>query len=220
MISTVDRDGRHPHKTQSRDRTDTRPHCGPARYPGHTYRSRIDRPQAGDQALPRRPAVEGRLTSMTSASMKRPHRDRPEWPYPHHHRQATGHVRRSVRRLPFQRPVHTSARGGKLVLHEHYALQRQHSQRATVPTLRDQYHTHRLSVERSMAWLTRGNCGVLHPGITRNNVGHPVSDRQSEAGTPARPRSSRERRMMGAGGEPALVTGPFHLSMTPRYDAK
>ena len=64
----------------------------------------------------------------------------------------------------------TSPRGRKLVLHEHDALQREHRQRAADPAFRDAYRTHRPMVERSIAWLTRGNRRVPHRGISRNNA--------------------------------------------------
>ena len=63
-----------------------------------------------------------------------------------------------------------SPRGRKLELHEHDALQREHRQRAADPAFQDTYRTHRPMVERSIAWLTRGNRRVPHRGITRNNA--------------------------------------------------
>jgi hypothetical protein len=63
----------------------------------------------------------------------------------------------------------SAARGRKLELHEHDALQREHRQRATEPAFQDNYRRHRPMVERSIAWLTRGNRRVPHRGISRNN---------------------------------------------------
>lgn len=63
-----------------------------------------------------------------------------------------------------------SSRGRKLDLHEHDALMREHRQRATDPAFQNDYRTHRPMVERSIAWLTRGNRRVRHRGITRNNA--------------------------------------------------
>jgi hypothetical protein len=60
--------------------------------------------------------------------------------------------------------------GRKLVLHEHDALQREHRQRAADPAFKDDYRKHRPMVERSIAWLTRGNRRVSHRGITRNDA--------------------------------------------------
>lgn len=58
----------------------------------------------------------------------------------------------------------------KLVLHEHDALQREHRQRAADPAFKDDYRTHGPIVERSIAWLTRGNRRVPHRGIRGNNA--------------------------------------------------
>ncbi|CCQ46224.1 transposase DDE domain protein [Pseudarthrobacter siccitolerans] len=63
-----------------------------------------------------------------------------------------------------------SPRGRKIQLHEHDALQREHRQRAADPAFQDDYRTHRPMVERSIAWLTRGNRRVPHRGIRRNNA--------------------------------------------------
>lgn len=63
-----------------------------------------------------------------------------------------------------------SARGRKLDLHQHDALLREHRRRATDPAFQNDYRTHRPMVERSIAWLTRGNRRVPHRGISRNNA--------------------------------------------------
>lgn len=63
-----------------------------------------------------------------------------------------------------------SARGRKLDLHEHDALLREHRHRATDPAFKHDYRTHRPMVERSIAWLTRGNRCVPHRGINRNDA--------------------------------------------------
>ncbi|MHC6592917.1 transposase [Arthrobacter sp. C152] len=60
-------------------------------------------------------------------------------------------------RCPLRARCTTSPRGRKLELHEHDALQREHRQRAKNPAFPDDYRTHRPMVERSIAWLTRGN---------------------------------------------------------------
>ncbi|MCP9002114.1 IS1182 family transposase [Pseudarthrobacter sp. RMG13] len=64
----------------------------------------------------------------------------------------------------------TAARGRTLDLHEHDALLREHRHRATDPAFKHDYRTHRPMVERSIAWLTRGNRRVPHRGIKRNNA--------------------------------------------------
>jgi hypothetical protein len=71
---------------------------------------------------------------------------------------------------PFRARRTASPQGRKLVLHEHDALQREHRQRAADPAFHDDYRTHRPMVERSIAWLTRGNRRVPHRGISRNNA--------------------------------------------------
>lgn len=63
-----------------------------------------------------------------------------------------------------------SPHGRKIELHEHDALQREHRQRAKNPAFQNDYRTHRPMVERSIAWLTRGNRRVPHRGISRNNA--------------------------------------------------
>lgn len=49
-------------------------------------------------------------------------------------------------------------------------LQREHRQRAADPAFRDEYRIHRPIVERSIAWLTRGNRRAPRRGISRNNA--------------------------------------------------
>jgi IS5 family transposase len=71
---------------------------------------------------------------------------------------------------PLRARCTASPRGRKIALHEHDALQRQHRQRATNPAFQDDYRTHRPMVERSIAWLTRGNRRVRHRGTSRNNA--------------------------------------------------
>ena len=71
---------------------------------------------------------------------------------------------------PLRHRCTASPRGRKLDLHEHDALQREHRQRAADPAFRDAYRRHRPMVERSIAWLTRGNRRVRHRGISRNNA--------------------------------------------------
>jgi hypothetical protein len=71
---------------------------------------------------------------------------------------------------PLRHQCTASPRGRKLDLHEHDTLQREHRQRAADPAFRDDYRTYRPMVERSIAWLTRGNRRVPHRGISRNNA--------------------------------------------------
>jgi hypothetical protein len=71
---------------------------------------------------------------------------------------------------PLRARCTASPQGRKIELHEHYALQREHRKRATDPAFQDDYRTHRPMVERSIAWLTRGNRRVPHRGTSRNNA--------------------------------------------------
>jgi hypothetical protein len=80
----------------------------------------------------------------------------------------------SMKLLPVGCPLRarctSSPQGRKIELHEHDALQREHRQRAVDPAFQNDYRTHRPMVERSIAWLTRGNRRVRHRGVSRNNV--------------------------------------------------
>lgn len=71
---------------------------------------------------------------------------------------------------PLRTRCTASPQGRKLVLHEHDAQRRKHRQRAKNPLFQDDYRTHRPMVERSIAWITRGNRRVRHRGISRNNA--------------------------------------------------
>jgi IS5 family transposase len=71
---------------------------------------------------------------------------------------------------PLRARCTASPHGRKIELHEHDALQREHRQRAKNPVFQDDYRTHRPMVERSIAWLTRGNRRVPHRGTSRNNA--------------------------------------------------
>ena len=65
---------------------------------------------------------------------------------------------------------HIQPRPQLVLLHEHDPLQRAHRQRATDRGFQDAYRTHRPMVERSIAWLTRGNRRVPYRGIEKNNA--------------------------------------------------
>lgn len=71
---------------------------------------------------------------------------------------------------PLRARCTASPQGRKLVLNEHDALQREHRQRAKDQDFQHDYRTHRPMVERSIAWLTRGNRRVRHRGVSRNNA--------------------------------------------------
>ena len=62
----------------------------------------------------------------------------------------------ACRGCPFLARCTTSARGKKLSLHPHQALQRAHRTRAQDPEFQAVYRRHRPMVERSIAWLVAG----------------------------------------------------------------
>ena len=61
-------------------------------------------------------------------------------------------------------------RGRKLHLHAHDGLQRDHRARAADPDFQATYRRHRPMVERSLAWLTRGNRRVPYRGVAKNDA--------------------------------------------------
>lgn len=63
----------------------------------------------------------------------------------------------------------TSVRGKSLVLQPHDALQRAARAEARKPDWLNEYRQHRPMVERSIAWLTRGNRKVRYRGVTNND---------------------------------------------------
>jgi hypothetical protein len=64
----------------------------------------------------------------------------------------------------------TATDGRTLKLGPHHALQRAHRARAQLPEHLASYRRHRPMVERSIAWLTRGNRRVPHRGVAKNNA--------------------------------------------------
>ena len=75
----------------------------------------------------------------------------------------------ACRGCPLAAQCTTSARGRKVTLHEHDQLQREHRARAADAGFQAVYRQHRPMVERSIAWLTRGNRRVPYRGIEKNN---------------------------------------------------
>jgi hypothetical protein len=63
----------------------------------------------------------------------------------------------------------TSRRGGKLDLHQHETLLRAARRQAETPEFKTAYRQHRPMVERSIAWLTRGNRRVRYRGVAKND---------------------------------------------------
>ncbi|MFY9919151.1 MAG: transposase, partial [Mycobacterium sp.] len=63
----------------------------------------------------------------------------------------------------------TAKRGRKLTLTEYEPLQRIARSQARDPEWQAEYRQHRPMVERSIAWLTRGNRKVRYRGVTKNS---------------------------------------------------
>lgn len=76
----------------------------------------------------------------------------------------------ACRQCPLQDQCNRSASGKSLTLHEHDALQRAHRIRAKDPGFQETYRMKRPQVERSIAWLTRGNRRVPYRGVTKNHA--------------------------------------------------
>ena len=75
----------------------------------------------------------------------------------------------ACRGCPLRQRCTTAATGRKVKLGEHHQLQREHRQRAEHPDFQAVYRQHRPMVERSIAWLTRGNRRVPYRGVDKNN---------------------------------------------------
>ena len=73
------------------------------------------------------------------------------------------------RDCPLRARCTSSARGRKLALHPHDALQRAHRARARDPQFQAVYRAHRPMVERSIAWLVAGGNRRLRFRGTRLN---------------------------------------------------
>jgi hypothetical protein len=71
---------------------------------------------------------------------------------------------------PLRERCTTSPNGRTVVLSEHDALQRAHRARAAEPGFAEQYRRHRPMVERSIAWLTRGNRKLRYRGVEKNHA--------------------------------------------------
>ena len=76
----------------------------------------------------------------------------------------------ACRGCPLRQRCTTAADGRSLTLHPHDALQRAHRARATDPDFQADYRRHRPMVERSIAWLTRGNRRVPYRGVLNNDA--------------------------------------------------
>ena len=77
-----------------------------------------------------------------------------------------GHACRSC---PLQTRCTTRTRGRTLRLHEHETLMRAARRQAETADFQAVYRQHRPMVERSIAWITRGNRRLRYRGITKND---------------------------------------------------
>ena len=75
----------------------------------------------------------------------------------------------ACRSCPVRAQCTSAAAGRTVMLGVHHQLQREHRVRATDDGFQTAYRTHRPMVERSIAWLTRGNRRVPYRGIEKNN---------------------------------------------------
>lgn len=75
----------------------------------------------------------------------------------------------ACRGCPLREQCTTSAAGRSVNVHPHDQLQREHRARATDKDFQATYRQHRPMVERSIAWLTKGNRRVPYRGIEKNN---------------------------------------------------
>jgi hypothetical protein len=71
---------------------------------------------------------------------------------------------------PLRARCTTAAAGRVVVVAEHDGLQRAHRARATDPAFQEIYRRHRPMIERSIAWLTRGNRKLRYRGMVRNDA--------------------------------------------------
>ena len=71
---------------------------------------------------------------------------------------------------PLRSRCTTSPRGRKVLLHRHEQLLRRHRQRAQDPDFQRIYREKRPMVERSIAWLVRGNRRVRYRGVAKNHA--------------------------------------------------
>jgi hypothetical protein len=71
---------------------------------------------------------------------------------------------------PLRERCTSSVTGRSITLGEHEHLRRAHRQRAQDPSVVETYRKKRPLVERSIAWLTRGNRRLRYRGVVKNNA--------------------------------------------------
>lgn len=76
----------------------------------------------------------------------------------------------ACRGCPLRDRCTRSATGKSMRIREHDALQRAHRRHAADPAWVADYRRHRPMVERTLAWLTRGNRKLRYRGTAKNNA--------------------------------------------------
>ena len=71
---------------------------------------------------------------------------------------------------PLRSRCTTAKKGRTIQVHRHEKLQRRHRQRAQEPAFQQIYRAKRPMVERTIAWLVRGNRRVPYRGVTKNHA--------------------------------------------------
>ena len=76
----------------------------------------------------------------------------------------------ACRNCPLRKQCTTSATGRSVKLSGFEQVRRDHRQRSKEPEFQQVYRAKRPLVERSIAWLVRGNRRVPYRGVTKNNA--------------------------------------------------
>ena len=76
----------------------------------------------------------------------------------------------ACRGCPLRAQCTRSATGKAMRIREHDTLQRTHRARAADPDWQARYRRHRPMVERSLAWITRGNRRLRYRGTAKNDA--------------------------------------------------
>lgn len=76
----------------------------------------------------------------------------------------------ACRGCPLRERCTRSRTGKSMRLREHDALARAHRMRAAGPGFAETYRRHRPMVERSLAWVTRGNRKLRYRGVVKNDA--------------------------------------------------
>ena len=82
----------------------------------------------------------------------------------------TAYFKAACRDCPLRARCTTAAAGRTVRVGPHDTLQRAHRARAAEADFQAVYQQHRPMVERSIAWLTRGNRRLRYRGVTKNNA--------------------------------------------------